>query len=196
MPQAFRSLKLFAALVALGLMSAPAPAATYQFTAPFDVTFHVTGADSLPAQAFFNLSFTGTPRVFDPLDRIGSAADFFVSATVEVLDGNGNIVPQVPSSNLGNNLSIFNANCAPVYCTISFAGFAPFSSVIVAAIDQIIHVTGGPGFSQGYTNFSAILTATVPDNLVPTPLPAALPLFGGVLLAGAWVARRRQTSFP
>ena len=61
MPQAFRVLKLFAALVALGLMSAPAQAATYEFT--------VVGDLPAPTSAYFE-------------GRVYSVGSFFYFATL------------------------------------------------------------------------------------------------------------------
>lgn len=190
----------FAVFVALGLLSVPAQATIYQFTGPFDVTFRVEGEqDGLPSQALFALSITGTAPAFDPFNKIGTETWYDATATVRVFDGRGDLVPQPPSSRLGNDMHIYGANCLLAgACQMSFGGYAGQSSVMVSALDQIIRIVGD-GYGFNYQNFAVTLTANVPNSLVPVnlvqnPIPAALPLFASVLGIGAWFARRFSAS--
>lgn len=181
---------LFATILVPGLLSAPVQAATYQYAGSGNLTFHMTSEGELPAYASFTLSTIGIAPVFD-WDTSNTWADFDARAIVRVYDGDGNFVPQYPSNRNGNNdMYLYGANCVPFACTISFGGLAGGSHVALTAYDQIINVSFG-GSARNYQGFSTILTAYLPDNLVPTPAPAALPLFASVLGIGAWIARRR-----
>lgn len=166
MPQAFRILQLPAALVALGLMSAPAQAATYEFTVVGD----------LPA---------ATTAYFE--GRVYSVGDFAYSMSLS---------SGFDTGFGGYGISNGRCTFISVSCTPLVSVDVDDLHRVITAVTNLTGVGAVEGFFfLGFSDGSLGAGGFRTDlQLVATPLPGALPLFASVLGAGAWFARRRFTA--
>ncbi|WP_136442853.1 hypothetical protein [Pacificoceanicola onchidii] len=188
---------IFAAItVALGVCSGAAHASTLlgedvtgalQFGS-VPLNFYDSANGFVPS-GYLNSSGSTTVTIADPAEEFGFIDGF--SGIYSDFTNGSLIIDQVASSGSGgaSNWSLVFTSSAFIGATFIKTSDA-FSSGVVGTLlgDTFTVAFGGGSLSTG----SNVATFSIETATAAVPLPASLPLFLGVLMAGAAVVRRKS----
>jgi hypothetical protein len=177
---------LLAFLVA-ALTSGAAQGAAYTFDATngFNETFFLIGDISAPEGVSLHL-------VLNVLGPFPSDCTFSSPQNCGEIDAFGGI------SLYDNNNALVGSGsvrASATNCSFCFIPGALLNSgVVVTDSLRTINISGGAVVLSPVPPFDVQLVLNLPDNLTPTPLPGALPLFAGGLGVMGWLGWRKKRS--